>query len=1195
MNQTIKCGICEFDNPRGHLYCGRCGNGLGSSEYKAAMLSIEGERERRQVTVIFADISGFTALNDAAKTPAEVERVVGLVNHLLQELSEAVYEYDGYIDKYIGDEIMAVFGAPKAHENDPELALRAVLAMEKRLQNFNDHPPMPLLKPLGIHGGINTGTVIAGMVGTDRKRSYTVMGDAVNVASRLESVSERGEFLVSETTYNLTQRFFVFDKRAPVSVKGKSKPLEIYQLKAARERPIQGPKREAPLIGREYEIDTLKKFYDNLSTEREGQIIIISGDAGLGKSRLVREFRHAVSNILPDTSESKSESTPMWLFGRGLSYRQSFANRLFVEVLYSYLGISGEADSTLVKMRLEGMGQELFGTRQSEVVPYLATLLGLPLNAETTERLPLNDPQALQQRTFVAVGEWIEALAMRHPLVMVFEDLHWADSSSVALIEYLFTLTLYNPLLLICVTRLERVTAFWKIKTSNISDYGDKLKEITLWPLTAEESRQVMIKLLDIEQMPIDMEELLLSRAEGNPLFLEEVLRSLIEEGAIEYQAAQWEIIRSVAEVNIPNTLQGVLIARIDRLEESVKRVLQIAAVIGRVFPRYVLAPIVNRPDILDKALEQLEAAELIEVRTQEPQPEYMFKHVLTYETAYNSMLLQQRKIIHKQIADHMSRLYWQLGEQFASHVAEHYIKSEVWSRAFRYLKRAAEAAIQSFANREAIGFYGRALEVAEQMSPDELDQEGLIDIYFGRARILSRLGEPQKAINDYETMLRKAKEQKNDSAQLRALNGIGALHASHYDFFSASELFQEALQVARRIGDLQGTAETLNQLGNFYYTMGDLSKATAYYQEARDISVKIQNEVHRIEAEDGLAKVLLEQGETAASLERYEEIIAVRRRLGYRGGLIQSLSTMLKAQVFTANYVEGDKIFEEVQHLHQKTGDFHLASVIKYYQSFGQIYRGELGQAAKNLKEGLQIASEQKQKGWQVLGMAWLSSYYSTLGLNEEGLEQAKESSRLALELGSPLYILRAQTSLGAAYRHLGMLDKATTELENLYSVSKKMGFAIDAVMILYHLTRTYISAKECDKAKKILKELIFLAELNNIQEFIIRAQWLQSLLDTHDHRYEEGLNTLIQASELAEKVDSRLSQYAIQIQKAHLYHANNNIAAARDALNYAQKLQRKLADTLIDDTMREAFLNNAYTRHLQEIAEAVGIRSKE
>ncbi|MBI1879585.1 MAG: guanylate cyclase, partial [Chloroflexi bacterium] len=224
-----------------------------------------------------------------------------------------------------------------------------------------------------------------------------------------------------------------------------------------------------------------------------------------------------------------------------------------------------------------------------------------------------------------------------------------------------------------------------------------------------------MVKhLLKLEQIPKVLENLLLSRAAGNPLFLEELLRSLIEEGVIQpSEEGRWRITRSVTEIDIPTTLQGVLTARIDRLEDSVKRVLQVAAVVGRVFPRFVLAPIVGNPEVLEKALDQLEAADLIEVHAHDTQPEYRFKHVLTHETAYNSMLSQQRKIIHKQIGDHMSRLYWQLGEEYAAIVAGHYYRSETWPRALRYLQRAAEAAIQSFANHQAVEFYNQALEVA--------------------------------------------------------------------------------------------------------------------------------------------------------------------------------------------------------------------------------------------------------------------------------------------------------------------------------------------------------------------------------------------------------------------------------------------------------------------------------------------------
>lgn len=1188
MNQIVKCEICGFENPEGHFYCGHCGNGLAtvSSDDGNFLLNAPIEGERKQVTVIFADISGFTALNDAAKSPAEVEQVVRLINFCLQELSKAIFEFDGYIDKYIGDAIMAVFGAPRAHEDDPERALRAALAMKTRLEAFNQNPPMPLPEPLGIHMGINTGTVIAGMVGTDRKRSYTVMGDAVNVASRLEGVSERGEILISEATYNLTNRLFVFKEREAVKVKGKREPLKIWQLEAARDvsqtqRGLTGM--EAPLIGREYEMQNLLSHYQKLYQD-QGSIVVITGEAGLGKSRLISDFRKQVNRVEEGIQD---RTKPLWLFGRGLSYRQSFANRLLVDILHRYLELPENPDDTLVKLRLEAMGTELFGSRANEVVPFLATLLGLKLDEEVAANLPLNDPHLLEQRTFLAMGQWVEVLAKRQPVLMVFEDLHWADPSSVHLIEYLFSLTLYTRLLIICVTRPDRESNFWNVKLQAGRDYPDHFSELMLWPLTDEESRQLIKHLLKIDQMAAATEQLLLNRAEGNPLFLEEVLRSLIEEGVIKPANGHWEISRAITEIDIPNTLQGVLTARIDRLEESVKRVLQIAAVTGRVFPRFVLAPIVNEPEILERALEELELAELIKVRTREPEPEYMFKHLLTHETAYNSLLHQQRSLIHKQIGDYMSRLYWQLGEEYAAIVAEHYCKSETWPRAIRYLHRAGDAAVQSFANQQAVEFYSRALEVAERLG-GEADQAIVLAVLEGRARILTRLGEPQKAIADFKDMLALARKLDNNSAQMRALNGIGSLHASHYDFSQASEFFREALEVSRRIGDERGIADTLNQLGNFYYNMGELELATQCYREAGEISTALQDEARRIEAEDGLAKIMLEQGEIVASIARYEEIISVRRRLGYRTGLMNSLSSLLVGYTFTTNYKAATETAEEILDLHQKSGDRYRVPLVKYYLAFGQLYQGELGQAGENLQEGVRLAQDQKQKSWLALGLAWLAYYYLTVGMDEKGRQQAEESARIAHELGSPLYVMRAQSMLGTAHRHLGRLAEAVAELENVHEVAQSMVFAPDEVMILYQLVRAYIDTDQWAKAETSLARLLGLARASEMKEFIVRGQWLESLLHIHQQQYEEALNVLIQASNLAEQTDSRLSQYVIQIQKSYVYHLSGNGAASRDAMAYAQKIEKRLADSLPDEATRRAFLKSYHAHHLQEMAEA-------
>ncbi|MCB0213007.1 MAG: tetratricopeptide repeat protein, partial [Anaerolineae bacterium] len=888
--------------------------------------------------------------------------------------------------------------------------------------------------------------------------------------------------------------------------------------------------------------------------------------------------------------QNETENKSLWLFGRGLSYRQSFANRLFVDILYSYLQLPENADDTQVKLKLAAMGDELFSHRKDEVVPYLAAMLGVKLESRTDTDIPRNDPQTLQRRIFVAMGEWVEALITRQPLVLVFEDLHWADTSSVQLIEFLFTLTVYNPILIICVTRLERGTAFWEIKSSTADELSERYKEMVLWPLTAEESRQVIRHLLKIDPMPEEVENLFLNRAEGNPLFLEEVIRSLIEEGAIERVDDHWAITRPVTEIEIPNTLQGVLTARIDRLEEQVRRVLQIAAVIGRVFPHFILEPIVNEPEVLEKALKQLENADLISVRENDDS-EYMFKHILTHETAYSSLLHQQKQLIHKQIGDYLSRQYWLLGEEYAPKVAEHYEKSETWDRALRYYQRAAVAAIQSFANQEATNFYTDALRIVDIIG-SRVDQKTVLEIYEGRAKINTRLGELQEAMADYEAMLTKAEELNDVPAQMRALNGNGALQASHHNFTLASEYFQKALGVARQVGDERGIADTLNQLGNFHYQMGELTAATAYYREASELSTKVEYDAAYLTAEDGLAKVMLEQGEIKASLERYEEdIIPLCQRLGYRNGLMNSLYSVLMGQVFTADYRKAQNTGQELVELHKKSGDFYRIPLIKYYQGLAFLYQGYIDEAQETLEEGLKLAKEQEQKSSIALGLAWMGYSDLTVGLAEQGLRQAEQSVQLAHELGSPLYVMKSQAILGTAYRHLDRLNEAVIELENVQVNAHNMGFTSDEVMILYQLVRTYIDTNAWDKAQSCLNNLLNLARVSEMKEFIARGLWLQAIIETHHQRFDAALEALAQAAAMAKETASRLTHYAVCIQQAYVYQCAGNASAARSAVAQAQTIEKKLLKHIESEETRQTFLTSSHAHKLHEIADALAV----
>ncbi|MFQ5577545.1 MAG: AAA family ATPase, partial [Anaerolineae bacterium] len=1001
------------------------------------------EGERKQVTIIFADISGFTALNDAVQTPDEVEQVLQIVNHCLHVLSE----------------------------DDPERALHTVLAMRRRIEEFNRRPPFPLAEPLGIHLGINTGTVIAGLIGTRRKRSYTVMGDAVNVASRLEGVSERGEILVSHDTYNLTNRLFVFKDREPVFVKGKREALVIYELVEGRsryvsQRGITGLR--APLVGRKRQFAALKRQISGLK-EGQGGIAAVVGEAGLGKSRLVSELQQ---------QSGRQYSNLHWLEGRGLSYRQTLSYKLFIEILRQYLGAGPDEPGDVLWHRWQTVGQELFGPRQNDIIPYLATLMGIKLDEKTTQNMPLSDPSLLQQRMFLAVAEWVKAIVAHTPAVLVFEDLHWADANSVTLIEYLMAVAPRLPLLLICITRPDRDTHFWPVKERAAQQYTGLYTELALEPLTQAQSRSLVDQLLQVEQLPTTLERLILSRSEGNPLFMEEVLRSLIEDETLVKEGDTWVMSRPVTEVNIPETLTGVLTSRIDRLDEPVKRTLQIASVIGRVFSHSVLAgvsdEIADDKRQLDNYLATLVGAELIRERATDSEREYIFKHVLTYETTYNTLLLQQRRAYHKRIADHMAPMYYLKGEEYASIVAHHYEQGEVWHRALTYLIRAAEASKTTFDNVNAVDFYTKALNISQLV--ETLNPKTLIQIFEGRGRILKRLGKMEQARADFEQALQLAKTGQNLITQMRALGELGILHAGHQNFSQAAPYFEEALDIARQAKDQMGIVDTLNQLGEFRFNMGRLS-------EALDIARDLDNTRRIGNSRDGLATVILYQGETEAAITRLEDIARTWRDIGDYQGLMKTYLGLATAYTMQANYAQSNRICADAIEIQERTGDLNWAPGLAYHQALNALAQGQLAQAQTNFSQATTISRQLGYGIWQAMGLAGSGYFWLTLGQFEPAQAQIEESVELAEAAGSPLWTSRVRRILAAAHRLKQNYAAAQTILQAEQTRMATMGFAPDQADIAYELLELAIATGQWDSVEPILRQLTQLSAAGAMQ----------------------------------------------------------------------------------------------------------------
>ncbi len=626
--------------------------------------------ERKLVTVMFADISGFTALS----TRMDPEDVRGLMNRCFDALVPSIDRYGGTIDKFIGDEIMAIFGAPVAFENHAERALRAALEMQESLERFNAAER----SQLEMHVGVNTGTVLAGGVGSAGRRQYSVMGDAVNLAARLKEAAGVGTILAGPATFRLCAPLFEFEAKEPMSVKGRPDPITAYRLLGLL---ADAPRRGAagfssPLVGRQVELLTLRGAVDALSAGT-GSVVSIVGDPGLGKSRLVSELRRSV------------ESQVRWFEGRALSHTERVNYGIARELLFGLLGGDGEQPP-----------QDL----SPAALPYLRRLAGRPNDPEDELELGALQPDALQRRMHQAFSDLVAACCRRGPVVLAWEDLHWADPSSLRLLESLLPLCDRAPILVLLAFRAgEGRLAEWLGRVRMES--GTSHRVVALNPLRPDESDLLIEHLLSIDALPQATRDAILAKAEGNPFFLEELLRSLVMDGSSE-------------RLEVPDTLNGVIAARIDRLPVDDKRVLQTASVFGRIFARPALSGLLAEDGAtiaLAPSLVELERRELVRRHTD---AEHIFKHALTHEVAYGGLLKSRRRQLHEMAARIVAALFPEAIDERSAELGFHYERAEMHDKAATFLAAAGDRARRTFSSTEAIAFYRAALEEL-RMAPE--------------------------------------------------------------------------------------------------------------------------------------------------------------------------------------------------------------------------------------------------------------------------------------------------------------------------------------------------------------------------------------------------------------------------------------------------------------------------------------------
>ena len=757
---ALTCTKCRSELPADAKFCLECGEPVASQatveprftspesytpkhlaeKILTSKAALEGER--KQVTVLFCDLVGSTALAERLGA----EPMHSLLSRFFDLALAEVHRYEGTINQFLGDGFMALFGAPIAHEDHARRAALAALGLQRAVRKRPTDLGITQGESPTVRIGLNTGLVVVGAIGNNLRMDYTAVGDTTNLAARLQQLAEPGTICLSAGTHTAIRRYFDVQRVGERTVKGKTEPITVYTLLGPRAHATSGSSHEglsigSPLVGRAPDLAEFAACVERVLSGRGG-IVSVTAEAGLGKSRLVAELRRRYI-----------DRDVRWLEGRALSFSQTMSYLPFLEIVKDCAGINEDDGEDESWTKLERRVTVLFPGDAADVLPYLATLLSLDVKGAYENRVKYLDAQAIGRQIFRTSRRFFERLAHERPLVLVFEDWHWADQSSAGLLEHLLPLVEAAPLLICCINRPDADSPAARLRDAARDKHVSRYTDIVLSPLDGAESVRLVENLLAIDERSSRLRELVMRKAEGNPFFMEELVRSLIAMKAVVHDEAtgRWRAITPPDEISLPDTIHGVIMARIDRLEEGLKQVLRLAAVVGRSFFYRVLKTLAEGERELDGHLAGLQHVDMIRERRRLPELEYIFKHALVQEATYESILTDRRRQLHQRVALCIESLFADRLGEFASLLAYHYARAENWEKAQEYLFKAGDHAGGIAADAEALAHYREALLAYERAFGDRWDpvQQAVLDRKVGEA--LFRRGQHEQALEYLE------------------------------------------------------------------------------------------------------------------------------------------------------------------------------------------------------------------------------------------------------------------------------------------------------------------------------------------------------------------------------------------------------------------------------------------------------------
>lgn len=1032
----MKCPECKLEIPDGSKFCNSCGyqitEGFGETKDSRVM-----DSERKLVTVMFSDMAGYTAMAERLD-PEEVKEIM---SEIFSKITKILKSYDGFIERFIGDAVMAVFGVPKSHEDDPIRAIRAAMEIHVAVEDFSPRFENKIGHSLSMHTGINTGLVVTGEVDIE-KGTHGLTGDAINLASRLEGLAQPGEILVGESTYQLARQNFNFKTLEPTQVKGKTEPIEVHKLISQLDQQtiakrLQGV--QADLTGREAEMALLMEAVKNLK-QRRGSIISIEGHAGTGKSRLIQEFKAQLGN-----------DEIQWHEGHAFPYTQNMAFYPLTNLLSNAFQIREEDGTEQIKEKIEAGVTALLWDKP-ETKKYLGSLFSLSYAG-----IDEVSPEFWRNQLYQSVQQILEAVAGRGPTVILFEDLHWADGSFIELLHLLLE-NVHRPILLICVYR-PSFKLFPKGEPDSLSWPHHK---IDLRDLPWEKTQEMLQSLLHSKQLPDDLRYFIKQKAEGNPFYIEEVINTLIETETLVSENGNWQLTRSLDMENIPTSIQGVLTARLDRLEKQAKRILQEASVIGRTFFYKVLTQITKLTTPVDRFLSGLESLDLIRAHTYEPDLEYIFKHALTQEVVYNGLLIRDRQEIHESIGLAIEQIFSDRLPEFYETLAFHFKGGNSVYKSVYYLIKSGEKNLNRYALEEAHHYFKESFDILSNKSKktskdkilliETLVKWAYVFYYYGKYKELANLLKANIAIAE-------ALDDKELLGMFYAW--LGFMLYGMEELNDANRYLFKALEIGKESGSLKVKGYASTWLCWNCAEQGRFDEAISYGETAQKIA-------HSLVADHYLFfKSLSGIGHTYFFVGKGGKNIDIGKRLLEYGELHSNIRCVTMGYLTAGHGYAASGAFpmaiEQYEKAVSTSVDPMYSKYVKVFLGMAYAQNGQFDNAKPILEEVISYSEEVGMEGFRTPADAFLGTIMVANGEMAKGFKRMEGVRKRWIEKERRACLPIFDYIVGTIYLQI-IEGAAPVSVQN---VIKNIGFIIKNVPFAakkaeYHFNKALNSAKK-------------------------------------------------------------------------------------------------------------------------------------